>query len=164
MSLSQRVYSKYTTKKTKEMLIYLTKKITVQEYKISMFWVGMELGKKIISNNPKEKYFYIVSTVEDADFLAKGVMECFKLNNKGFNIACFWNSRETTSDNERISPVIRRYIEPYSPPGKAKGQVVILKSLISGACVVKTNIKEIIEKINPKKNNCYCSNNAYGCS
>lgn len=151
MSAKIRTFSKFANSTTKTLLEQLAKTKIVPKYRQSMFLMGLELGNKILAANPKCEYFYLVCTVEDADFLAKGIMECFNINNKKFNFACFWNSRERAGEMGRISPVIKRYVEPYSPAKGKKGQMVIVKSLISGACVVKTNIKEVINKINPEK-------------
>lgn len=152
MKDQSRVYSKFATPTIQKVMSTLKDNAKIAEYRQAMFQMGLELGNRIIKQNPTCKYYYLVCTVEDADFLAKGVMQCFLNNNKTFNIACFWNSRETTKNGVwRISPIVRKYVEPYSPPKNAKGQMVIVKSLISGACVVKTNIKEVISTISPKK-------------
>ncbi|MDD4974459.1 MAG: hypothetical protein PHY93_08910 [Bacteriovorax sp.] len=148
----KRIYSKLVNPKIRSLMKSLNDDAKTPEYRFSMFQLGLELGNEIVSQNPKTKYFYLVCTVEDADFLAKGIMESFNINNKAFNLACFWNSREKTKNKLwSISPVIRKYVEPYSPPKNSKGKMVIVKSLISGSCVVKTNIKEVIDRISPQK-------------
>jgi hypothetical protein len=151
MKNTGRIFSKFANDKIKVLLNTLSKKNSPDEYRDSMAAIGSELGKAIMSQNPKCKYFYIVCTVEDADFLARGMIESLSAKNIKFNLACFWNSHETTGKIGSISPVIRKYIEPYSPPKNGSSGLVILKSIISGSCVVKTNLKEIIEKIRPKE-------------
>lgn len=144
-----RVFVSGISREVKELLSKLNDKQEVVEYKKNMFLIGMKMGEQILVREPRCKYFYIVCTVEDADFLAKGIMETLKLNNVGFNMACFWNSRETAGELGRISPVLRKYVEPHISMPNAR--MIVVKSLISGSCVVKTNIKEMVNEIKPKK-------------
>jgi hypothetical protein len=150
MKTVNRKFTKQASKEDRFIISKLSDKSNISSYKKNMFLLGMNLGNLIVRKNPNVKYFYLVCTVEDADFLARGIIESLKLNDKLVNISCFWNSRETAGTIGRISPVIRKYVEPYNPPKGVPGTLIVVKSLISGACVVKTNIKEIISNVNPE--------------
>ena len=150
MASTKRQFTSLANSKIKELLLSLRDGQKTSVYRNHLFLLGMNLGINIIKKKSQTDYFYLISTVEDADFLAKGIIEILRFNDKKFNFACFWNHREFLGEEiGSISPAIRKYIEPcQSIPNKT---MIIVKSIISGGCVVKTNIKESIKKINPSK-------------
>lgn len=124
-----------------------------QAYQQAMHTIGKELGKSIHTSLPsavlKEHEILIACTVEDADFLAKGVVDYFdELGYSGhLKLACFWNER-SNDPNVKIAPISRQYIES---PEDTSPILVVLKSIISGTCVVKTNLSKLISTINPHR-------------
>lgn len=122
-------------------------------YRRAMHTIGKELGKSIHTNLPaealKKHEILLACTVEDADFLAKGVLDYF--DELGYSdrlkLACFWNER-SNDPNVKIAPITRQYMEP---PHDSSPIVVVLKSIISGTCVVKTNLSKLISIINPDR-------------
>ncbi|MEI6332795.1 MAG: ImmA/IrrE family metallo-endopeptidase [Pseudanabaena sp. ELA645] len=120
----------------------------------AMHQLGRKLGENILSLiNSKfigngYKKVYIATTVEDADYLAKGILEVIdaKISNLGF--ACFWNHRFAPSGIKElmVAPIVEEYMEPVCD---RIDYLIIATSVISDDCVLKTNLTHLIEKINP---------------
>jgi hypothetical protein len=87
-------------------------------------------------------------TVEDADYLAKGMIDAIQGAGAEVTVACFWNRRDQPFDVDwlDIAPIVQEYIEP-SPP--VVDHLVLLKSIISGACVVRTNLLRLLDEMKP---------------
>jgi hypothetical protein len=126
------------------------RRTAVPDYQAAMLALGQELGAGILGrvHSPDAK-IYLACTAEDADFLATGILE--SLEAKGFNpnLACFWNQRTIPFEvsDIQIAPIIKKYKEPFD------GQIdilIVVKSIISGACVVKTNLKNLVQDITPE--------------
>lgn len=114
-----------------------------------------ELGKKLASgvlpriSSDESEDVYVVCTVEDADFLARGVIE--ELESRGFGsrikLMCLWNTKVRDEDIS-LSPILRQYKEKSS---SLKASFIVVKSIISGACVVKTNLTRALSTIEPEQ-------------
>jgi hypothetical protein len=123
---------------------------TVTDYQAAMLVLGQELGASILQrvHSPDAK-IYLACTAEDADFLATGILE--SLEAKGFNpkLACFWNQRTTPFElpDIQVAPIIKKYREPFEVHTDV---LIIVKSIVSGACVVKTNLRNLIQDITPE--------------
>lgn len=92
----------------------------------------------------------VVCTVEDADFLARGVIErldSIGLGNK-IRLLCLWNEN-IRSPGIRLSPIVKQYKEDFDT--KDDPVFIIVKSIISGACVVKTNLSRALSQADPVK-------------
>ena len=112
-------------------------------YQQAMTALGQDLGKVLASRLPSHQPVVVICTVEDADYLASGVLE--QLAQAGFQdiaLACFWNNRRTIGSH-KVAEIIQRYVEPLP---QRSGVVVVLKSIISGGCVVRTNLLEIVSR------------------
>jgi hypothetical protein len=79
--------------------------------------------------------------------LARGFVSVLSRNSIPHSIACFWNVRGRIGDKYDIAPIIRRYIEPAS----SIDTLIIIKSIISGSCVVRTNLTELIAASRPNR-------------
>lgn len=71
------------------------------------------------------------------------------LGGPAVRVACFWNDRKRISGSAsnfqvELAPIIRRYVEP----GEVDALLVV-KSIISSACVVRTNITELVYDLDP---------------
>jgi DNA-binding NarL/FixJ family response regulator len=120
-------------------------------YKKTMYEIGINFGQSILSEIKNQHCsLYLACTVEDADFLAKGILDCLENEVKSLAFACFWNQRFSPFEIEdlKIAPIIKKYQEPSK---KKVNYLVVVKSIISGACVVKTNLINLIQKIEPEK-------------
>ena len=61
------------------------------------------------------------------------------------SLACFWNQRQK-QHGLSIAPIVRKYREPNVDNAKI---IIIVKSVISGACVIKTNLTHLIQTLQP---------------
>ncbi|MFP4692673.1 MAG: hypothetical protein ACLFM2_02310 [Halothece sp.] len=147
-----RHYSPYNTPHTQQLLDTLAdKQVSPAEYRQAMTSLGESFGdiflRKISHNQPS---IYLASTVEDADYLAKGVLSRLESRYHNISFACFWNQRFSPFDipDLQVAPILKKYQEPT----QAKvNYLIIVKSIISGACVVKTNLANLIQKVEPEQ-------------
>lgn len=123
----------------------------VEEYRVAFDNLGWELGKvlapKVTDIRPEE--IMLVCASEDADWLAKGVER--GLCKGKTPVSVFWSTRSEVykegDDKIEISPILKSYEEPM---GDCKFLVVV-KSIISSSCVVKTQLTRLIGKLKPEK-------------
>lgn len=151
---STRTYSKYAaTPQQQELVEGLLHSSSTQEYRQTMKAIGKVLAQSLapLLPEPSQADLRVICTVEDADFLASGLLDELELL-KGFSVdnlhlSCLWNER-VRRDGVSISPIVKSYIEP-----KTNKYVVfiVIKSIISGACVVRTNLLDAISRENPQK-------------
>jgi hypothetical protein len=147
-----RNYSPHATAEVQEHLDALLRATTEPlAYRHVMQELGRDLGSVVARGLTKTDSALVVSTVEDADFLTRGFLESLfpKVGPANVSLTCFWNDRKTTgSQNIDIAPILRRYVEPFRAPVDV---LVVLKSIISGACVVRTNLTEVFAAGRPKR-------------
>lgn len=124
----------------------------VNDYRDTCQKLGVELGKILSSEieyiRPEE--IMLVCASEDADWLAAGVESGIGKGNLKKSV--YWNNREIIYDSEdgeklEISPIVKAYEEPIDNCRI----LVVVKSIISSSCVVKTQLTRLIGKINPEK-------------
>lgn len=112
-------------------------------YRNAMYELGQHLASGVMKEagdiTSDDKDVCVVCTVEDADFLAKGVLNGLLsggIPSTRLHLQCFWNEK-VRDEKISLSPISRQYVEEF----KSKNLTyVIVKSIISGACVVKTNL------------------------
>jgi len=125
--------------------------ITVQRYRDTMVELGRALASKFILKIDKFSTddLFVICTVEDADFLARGVIEQLDLSGLGnrIKLMCMWNE-SVQDEGISLSPVLRQYREE---PTSTKASFIVVKSIISGACVVKTNLTRAISSSDPQQ-------------
>lgn len=118
------------------------------EYRRLMQELGVELGAVASDHLAGTGSVLLICTNEDADFLAKGVLE--GLHAKGLdrvNLACFWNDRVKSGFGSDLAPIRRTYLEPV----RHVDAFVVVKSIISSSCVVRTNIAELVHRFEPAR-------------
>ena len=124
----------------------------VEAYRNAFEVLGIELGRvlaKKVGDVPAEETMLVCAS-EDADWLAKGVEIGF---GKGeLPVSIYWSTRNTVyqSDNGEkieISPIVKAYEEPIT---KCR-LLVIVKSIISSSCVVKTQLTRLIDRVHPER-------------
>ncbi len=146
MSEHKRKFSLYANEYDKEGLTSLLNSTNnPQKYKETMTFLGDSLGKVVGSKVKKGSKCLVVSTAEDADFLSNGVREAL-LKNFETSTAVFWNNHYSISGGS-VAPILHSYLQPGY---KSSDTLVIVKSVISGSCVVRTNILALIESIEAK--------------
>ncbi len=124
----------------------------IKDYREAFHALGEELGKTLnaFHNNAKASQTLLVCASEDADWLASGVEKGF---DKGeLKKAIYWNGRETIYDNPdgtklEIAPIEKAYEEPID---ECK-LLIIVKSIISTSCVVKSQLTRLVGKVNPSQ-------------
>lgn len=121
----------------------------VEGYRDHMRELGNRLGTAITPNLIAKSGgdICVVCTVEDADFLARGLIDA--LTEAGFGphvrLNCLWNKKVRVRSIS-TSPVVKQYSESYDHNGTV---FIIVKSIISGACVVKTNLTRALSEVEP---------------
>ncbi|EIJ43201.1 hypothetical protein BegalDRAFT_2347 [Beggiatoa alba B18LD] len=109
-------------------------------YANALYLLGKDLGEVLIKQIKNQEKVCLACTVEDADYLAQGVIEILTNHVASVALACFWNQRD---EQQSIAPILRKYIEPDTAQATT---LIIIKSVISGACVVKTNLTNLIQQ------------------
>lgn len=130
----------------------------VTAYRAVMRELGHQLADHVFALVPdaRDHQVCVVCTVEDADFLARGIVE--RLEEKGLShdqvrLACFWNERVRRFDDDEddsidIAPITKKYREV----GDVHDSVLVLaKSIIRGTCVVKTNLASLLNSQVPRR-------------
>jgi hypothetical protein len=118
-----------------------------EEYRSAMQQLGTHLGTCIYGRLPTgTRDVRVVCTVEDADFMAKGVIQ--KLEEKGLKIylLCLWND-SIKEHGISISTILKTYDEV---PRSDSTILIVVRSIMSDACVVKTNITRAVSISNPE--------------
>lgn len=119
-------------------------------YGDAMLSVGRALGRCFAHNLDLEgKAVYLAVTVEDADYLAAGIAESLHAAGARLSVACFWNVRKKAAGDSSldVAPIVNEYREPIP---EILDHLVVVKSIISGACVVKTNLMHLLETASPQ--------------
>ena len=124
----------------------------VNDYREAFRTLGVALGKVLAFEYrmalADHTHTMLVCASEDADWLAAGVESGF---GKGeLKKSVYWNSREVIHTNEdgskvEISPIEKAYEEAIDDCRL----LVIVKSIISTSCVVKTQLTRLIGKTTP---------------
>jgi hypothetical protein len=124
----------------------LLSNVNSELYRSSMVKLGELLGEEVVnalSNNHGN--VLVISTAEDADFLQKGLSNALKKHDVVTKIAVFWNNHYQLGDGKgSVAPIIHKFLES----GYENVQnVIIVKSVISGSCVVRTNLLELLDEV-----------------
>lgn len=115
-------------------------------YRSTMLDLGKFLGSQLSAAIPSSERCLVASTAEDADFLTRGIYDSLKSDHE-IKAAVFWNNHYSVAGGS-IAPVVHKFLEPGY---QAANVLVIAKAVISGSCVVRTNILELIEDLNVSK-------------
>lgn len=128
------------------------KDTSVEDYREAFRILGVELGKVLASEYQTflADQIMLVCASEDADWLATGVESGFGRGEMKKSV--YWSSREVIHTNEdgskvEISPIEKAYEESIDDCQL----LVIVKSIISTSCVVKTQLTRLIGKTIPSK-------------
>lgn len=124
----------------------------VDDYRDAFSKLGVELGKVLASeiDGISSEEIMLVCASEDADWLAAGVES--GIGKGDLKKSVYWSTRETVYKDENggtleISPIVKAYEEPI----ENCRLLVVVKSIISSSCVVKTQLTRLIGKINPER-------------
>lgn len=134
----------------------LEKPSDVSKYRQTMRELGHGLADHVLQQVPeaRDHQVCVLCTVEDADFLARGIVERLEqggLSSEQVSLACFWNERVKNFDDDDddsidVAPITKRYREVED----VRNSVLILaKSIIRGTCVVRTNLAALLNTQEP---------------
>jgi hypothetical protein len=120
-------------------------------YRQAMRAAGKILAEQFaMGQDVAKRTFLLAMTAEDADFLGGGVIDAFERAGADVRIACLWNNRIKPFGVQWLD--IATIVEEYRDPLPEKiDYLVVLKSIISGACVVKTNLAHILNDVTPEQ-------------
>lgn len=147
-----REYTSFATSEDRKALSILADEHTPpEEYQAALRALGVSLAGSLVAQFGADlpNRLCIVVTVEDADSLGAGIISL--LEDKGLGdrvrLVCFWNDR-IELDNMSLAPILKEYREPCNVDDSA---LVVVKSIVSSACVVRTNLANLIAKATPKR-------------
>lgn len=141
--MTQRTYSTFATEQAKEHLQgLLYNKHNPTAYQEHMSALGRLLCQPIIQYlNPT---VLVISTAEDADYLQAGVQRELEQAHIAYKLAIFWNNHYQLQNGKSVAPIVHKYIEQDYNTAKT---IIIVKSIMSGSCVVRTNLLELFETV-----------------
>lgn len=121
---------------------------SIEQYKNTFISLGHSLAERFISEyeGVMDGCITVAATAEDADFLAKGFIDELekKLGLKVF-LACFWNDHTKESfTGKSIAPPVNEYLQPGY---QESSELIVIKSIVSGSCVVKSNILALHDRM-----------------
>ncbi len=141
--LKQRTYSGLAEDEAKQALGELLAATgDCERYRAAMVKLGQLLGQKVRCLIGQDQKSLLVSTAEDADFLAKGVENA--MSGYPLYAAVFWNNHYALPSGESVAPIVHEYLQPDY---QLADTMIVVKSVMSGSCVVRTNILALIESL-----------------
>lgn len=148
----KRTFSKLASPAVKQHLTELLEASDPIAYRATMQSLGHALGRAVVSALGERKRVLLACTVEDADFLAHGLLSELMegMGPQRVTFACFWNDRVSTGKSHRteIAPIRRRYVEPH---GRQLDAMIVVKSIISTSCVIRTNLLDLLDDTKPRR-------------
>lgn len=145
MDMNNRTFSIIANHSAKQHLSgLLTSKSNPESYCAHMVELGRLLANEFVTYLDKSATCLIISTAEDADFLQKGVTSVLHGHNIDTKLAVFWNHHYQLSNKTSVAPIVHKFIEAGF---ESTNDIVIVKSVMSGSCVVRTNLIEMIEQV-----------------
>lgn len=139
-----RTYAEWATPPVREefgRLLAAARDHDSEHYRTAMTAIGARLGEELRGMLPPDGDIVFVTTVEDADFLGRGVLDALGRPER-IKLFCYWNRRNSDLDS---APVFSRYEEPVDE--EKVTALIVLKSIVSGACVVRTNLTEALASL-----------------
>jgi hypothetical protein len=151
-----RLLTEHSTDNIKRLLDCLTESSTATEaYRSAMYQLGLALAPIIGKKAGNGDELVVACTVEDADYLAKGIVDGSEDSEvfSSIRLVCFWNTRVSTGErwtDDNASPIVKRYREPLS---KDKHHLlVVVKSIIASGCTVRTNMTNLMSDLHADDN------------
>ena len=147
MIKTKRIYSFENKPNVISTLEALLSKSSPQVYQQTMYKVGLHLADALAPKLDVHKSYCLAATAEDTDYLAKGLLDGISDFVSKVSIACFWNDHHTPIQGQgSTAPIIKKFIDASA---LESDDIIIVKSVMSGSCVVKTNLTELIRQMTP---------------
>lgn len=146
-----RKYSEYSDKEVIGLLEKLTDNNTdVSAYDSTMYQIGKCLGNTLVTAIQNPGNIMLVSTVEDTDNLGKGILEKFEAAGRTVLLSVYWNKRTAFGADQsiKVAPIIKEFNENGD---RRHATLIIIKSIISSSCVIRTNLTRVIEEYDPSE-------------
>ncbi len=154
-----RILTPLTSPETEKLLGVLTNEQSgPSEYQAAMTALGRSLADGMLRQVPALRTLpvCVACTVEDADYLAKGILDGLEgggVDPARLKLVCFWNERVRSFNGSAaklfdVAPIVKSYREEVD---LQQSIIVVVKSIISGACVVKTNLTALIDRVVPER-------------
>lgn len=154
-----RTFTKFASPEIKDLLAALAAAETpVGAYRATMRRLGQEIGTRAVELAPEARQHdvCVLCTVEDADFLARGIVEGLAaagVARDHIRLACFWNERlsrfeDEDEDSFDVAPIIKVYRESVDVHDAI---LILAKSSIRGTCVVRTNLTALLNDQVPRR-------------
>lgn len=148
---SARVLQNNLPKTVKPLLnTLINEKTEPEQYGAAMFELGCVLGQQLQACLKSSSQIpLLVSTAEDADFLAAGVYSQLSGHGVHAKRVVFWNNHyQLEGTKMSVAPIVHSFFEQGYQQAK---DMIVVKSILSGSCVVRTNILALIENVNPER-------------
>jgi hypothetical protein len=147
MKGKSRTYSLDANKAAVDALQDLLSATSSEYYQKTMITLGIELGSVLRTRLENGSKCLVVSTAEDADFLSRGVRESIQ-SSFDTKVVVFWNNHYSLKTGGSVAPIVHKFMQRGYEDSDT---LVIVKSVISGSCVVRTNILALIERVKADK-------------
>lgn len=141
--MSPRKYSQYSNKVVEGYIAELLADTVPTAYARTMEKLGKMLGEALARNICAKDLNLVVSTAEDADSLSKGVISALDQHQLPHKLAVFWNHHYQTGARS-VAPIVNKYLETGFDNAE---NIILIKSIISGSCVIKTNLLALINNV-----------------
>ena len=149
MGMNERTYSSIANNLAKDHLQgLLDSKNNPRDYRVHMQELGKLLAESLVPELGKSNKCLVISTAEDADFLQAGVKSVLNKNQISTKLAVFWNNHYQLPSKNSVAPIVYKFIEPGF---EQTDNVIIVKSVMSGSCVVRTNLIAMLNQIKNAK-------------
>lgn len=141
-----RKFTEFATDEVQTWLSQIADRSTsVESYRRIMTYLGCELGKRLPFATASHEKVLIVATSEDADYLVTGYINALKEYGMDYKLAIFWNHHYSLPNGSSVAPITQRFIQNGFDDCS---RVVILKSIVSGSCVIRTNLIALLDSLN----------------
>lgn len=147
MDMNNRIYTSLATLPAKRHLQGLLDSVNDPDtYREHMIALGKLLAATIAPSliHKTATDTLIISTAEDADFLQRGVASVLHDQNIPTKLAVFWNHHYQLPNRTSVAPIVHKFIQSGY---ETATNIIIVKSVMSGSCVVRTNLIEMLKNI-----------------
>jgi hypothetical protein len=145
--LGGRAYSAYGDQENVRLLLNDLLTTTSSElYQKTMTDLGVAFGHILGDKIDSSSKCLVAATAEDADYLASGLISSLKSKHE-IMAAIFWNNHYSI-ESSSVAPIVHKYLQPGFETAKS---LILVKSVLSGSCVVRANMLSLIESMDLEK-------------
>lgn len=118
-------------------------------YRTAFYNIGLHIGSILNTKINELQPIALACASEDADWLAKGIMDKFKYP---LDLCVYWSNRQNFGTDSNNSALEFADIEKsYEEIQKDSKILIITKSIISSSCVIKSQIMRLVSTNDFKK-------------